>query len=68
MKHNTHKSEKKFLYRNSKQNVDSEDLSKRQTSVATELDILRYNFLEYFYLKKNGVHIQLDAKCNMSSS
>lgn len=42
MNHNTHKSKKKFLYRNSKQNVDSEDLSKKQTSEATELDILRY--------------------------
>lgn len=42
MKHNTHKSEKKFLYRNSKQNADSEDLSNKQTSEATELEILRY--------------------------
>lgn len=48
MKHNTHKSN--FLYRNSKQNADSEDLSKKQTSEATELDILRYIFLGYFYI------------------
>lgn len=50
MKHNTHKSKKKILYRNSKQNADSEDLSKKQTSEATELDILRYIFLGYFYI------------------
>lgn len=49
MKH-THKSKKYFLYRNSKQNADSEDLSNKQTSEATELDILRYIFLGYFYI------------------
>lgn len=67
MKHNTHKSN--FLYRNSKQNADSEDLSKKQTSEATELDILRYIFKKNIFLytvQNNGVHMQLDAKCNIN--
>lgn len=71
MKHNTHKSEKYFHYRNSKQNADSEDLSKKQTSEATELDILRYIFKKNIFLytvQNNGVHMQLDAKCNIKTT
>lgn len=70
MKHNTHKSKKYFLYRNSKQNADSEDLSNKQTSEATELDILRYIFGDIFIytVKNNGVHMQLDAKCNIKTT
>lgn len=68
IKHNTHKSEKKNLYRNSKQNADSEDLSNKQTSEATELDILRYIFWDIFIytVQNNGVYMQLDAKCNIN--
>lgn len=68
MKHNTHKSN--FLYRNSKQNADSEDLSNKQTSEATELDILRYIFWDIFIytVKNNGVRMQLDAKCNIKTT